>query len=167
MKTSLGLFYIQCLPVDSFHPNLTHWTLKFLFHWSKNRPTSTDIGLLSAMGMDSISIPSWVKWLWDRHRGFYQLRLQLAWWWKSDTRLNVWLWQDSEVRERLSFCCICDGEHDAPAEIDRRANPLVAMGNKLFFYWYIPSNVGVQDAKERCEDCKKISCFRHALIFNI
>ena len=27
MKTSLVLFYIQFLPVDSFHVNITHWTI--------------------------------------------------------------------------------------------------------------------------------------------
>ena len=26
VRTSLGLFYIQCLPIDPCHLNLTHWT---------------------------------------------------------------------------------------------------------------------------------------------
>ena len=93
------------------------------------------------MGMDTIGIHSWVKWLCS---SFHQLPIQ--WWKRVGERANL---ARREVRGRLSFHEV---EHDAPGEKMERQTPLLAMGQASigFFCGFtnIIKKLGVKEVKQ-------------------
>ena len=67
-------------------------------------------------------------------------------WWKCNTRVNVLIWQDSKVREHLSFRCVCDVKQDTPEKLIRMAEL-----DKWMIKWVkqISTDVSLQNTHRR------------------